>query len=146
MTDTAPRGLAFVGCFTTERRRARGQGIDIYRTGRDLGDWTRLGRVENLTNPSFLVTDPARAILYTVQGDGEAASAFAVSPDGTLLGLGSAATGGRGSANSRGGEHARLQPGSGNHGQNRRHHLPLPPDLIEVSAARGTGAQVVAQP
>ncbi|WP_331317057.1 lactonase family protein [Methylobacterium mesophilicum] len=105
MTDPAPRGLAFVGCFTTERRRARGRGIDIYRTGRDLGDWTHLGRVENLTNPSFLVTDPARAILYTVQGDGEAASAFALEPDGTLRGLGSAATGGTNSV------HQALDPG-----------------------------------
>jgi len=90
----APLGLAFVGCFTSERRRARGRGIDVYRTGAGLEGWTHLGRMEGLTNPSFLVTDPARAMLYTVQGDGEAASAFAAGPDGTLLALGSAATGG----------------------------------------------------
>jgi len=90
----APLGLAFVGCFTTERRRARGRGIDIYRTGSSLADWTHLGRVEGLTNPSFLVTDPGHAILYTVQGDGEAASAFAAAADGSLRALGAAATGG----------------------------------------------------
>src|ERR1700712_315045 len=90
----APLALALFGCFTSERRRARGQGIDVYRTGAGLEGWTHLGRMEGLTNPSFLATDPARAVLYTVQGDGEAASAFAAAPDGTLRALGSAATGG----------------------------------------------------
>lgn len=94
MTDPAPLGLAFVGCFTTERRRARGRGIDVYRTGGGLDGWVHLGRVDGLTNPSFLVADPRRAVLYTVQGDGEAASAFATAPDGTLRALGGAATGG----------------------------------------------------
>ena len=97
MTDDAPRpllGLAFVGCFTTARRRARGQGIDIYRVGAGLDDWSHLGRVDGLENPSFLVADPARSVLYTVQGDGAAATAFAVAPDGTLHSLGSAETGG----------------------------------------------------
>jgi 6-phosphogluconolactonase len=94
MRDPAPLGLAFVGCFTTERRRARGRGIDIYRTGSGLESWVHLGRVEGLTNPSFLVADPKRAVLYTVQGDGEAASAFAADRGGTLRLLGSAATGG----------------------------------------------------
>jgi 6-phosphogluconolactonase (cycloisomerase 2 family) len=97
MTDDAPRpplGLAFVGCFTTARRRARGRGIDIYRIGAGLEGWTHLGRIDGLDNPSFLVTDPARGVLYTVQGDGAAATAFAVSPDGSLRNLGSAETGG----------------------------------------------------
>jgi 6-phosphogluconolactonase len=96
MPDTAhaPLGLAFVGCFTTERRKARGRGIDVYRAGGGLETWTHLGRVEGLTNPSFLVAAPARSVLYTVQGDGEAASAFAADADGTLRALGSAATGG----------------------------------------------------
>ena len=97
MTDDAPRsplGLAFVGCFTTARRRARGTGIDVYRVADRLEDWTHLGQVAGLDNPSFLVADPGRALLYTVQGDGEAASAFAAAPDGSLRALGSAATGG----------------------------------------------------
>lgn len=89
-----PTGLAFVGCFTSERRRARGTGIDVYRTGASLADWTHLGRVEGLTNPSYLVSDPARKVLTTVQGDGEVATAFVAGPDGSLRALGDAATGG----------------------------------------------------
>ncbi|MCJ2135440.1 lactonase family protein [Methylobacterium sp. J-026] len=105
MPHPAPLGLAFVGCFTTERRRARGQGIDVYRVGGGLEAWTHLGRVEGLVNPSFLVSDPGRGVLYTVQGDGAAASAFAVEPDGGLRALGSAGTGGTNSV------HQALEPG-----------------------------------
>ena len=95
MPDDAPRpGLAFVGCFTTGRRRARGTGIDVYRTGTGLADWVHLDRVEGLENPSFLAIDPARRILTAVQGDGDVATAFAVDPDGGLRSLGDAATGG----------------------------------------------------
>ena len=93
MADHAPPlGLAFVGCFTTERRHARGKGIDVYRTGASLADWTHLGSVEGLENPSFLVSDPARGILTTVQGDGDVATAFAAESGGSLRSLGSAAT------------------------------------------------------
>ena len=95
MPDDVPRpGLAFVGCFTTERRRARGTGIDVYRTGAGLADWVHLGRVAGLENPSFLASDPARRVLTAVQGDGDVATAFAVEPGGGLLSLGGAATGG----------------------------------------------------
>ena len=103
--DLAGLGLAFVGCFTTERRRARGTGIDVYRTGASLSEWTHLGRVEGFTNPSFLVSDPARTVLTTVQGDGEVATSFAAGPDGSLRSLGSAATGGTN------GVHQALDPG-----------------------------------
>lgn len=95
MPDDAPRlGLAFVGCFTSERRRARGTGIDVYRTGASLAEWTHLSRFDGLENPSFLVGDPVRKVLTTVQGDGDVATAFAVGPDGGLRSLGSAATSG----------------------------------------------------
>ncbi len=98
MSEDAPHpvafGLAFVGCFTTERRRARGTGIDVYRTGATLADWRHLGRVEGITNPSFLVGDPVRKVLTTVQGDGDVVTAYAAEPDGRLRPLGSAGTGG----------------------------------------------------
>ena len=91
-------GLAFVGCFTTPERRARGMGIDVYQTGgaSDPDRWSQIERVEGLVNPSFLIADPARRVLYVVHGDGEHASAFAVDPEvGRLRSLGGASTGGR---------------------------------------------------
>ncbi len=96
MTGRHRDSFAFVGCFTTEKRRARGLGIDAYRVegAAPCDRWTPVERVAGLPNPSFLVSDPTRRVLYAVHGDGDQASAFAVDPDGRLRALGSAATGG----------------------------------------------------
>lgn len=86
---------AFVGCFTTAQRKARGTGIGVYRIATDPGAWRLSDHVEGLVNPSFLITDTARSILYCVHGDGDFATAYAIEPErGTLRPLGRAATGG----------------------------------------------------
>jgi 6-phosphogluconolactonase (cycloisomerase 2 family) len=98
MTTSQPSlGFAYVGCFTTEKRRARGLGIEGYQTGNQPypGDWTSVGRFEGLDNPSYLLSDPDRQVLYAVHGDGDHASAFAVDPStGRLRSLGHAPTDG----------------------------------------------------
>ncbi|MDR3537605.1 MAG: lactonase family protein [Acetobacteraceae bacterium] len=89
-------GLAFVGCFTTAQRKARGKGIDVYRANPDLGAWQATDHVPDLVNPSFLITDPARHVLYSVHGDSDFASAFSIDGSaGKLRLLGRAATGGK---------------------------------------------------
>jgi 6-phosphogluconolactonase (cycloisomerase 2 family) len=87
--------FAYVGCFTTAQRKARGTGIDICRIDPVSGSWKRVGHVGGLTNPSFLITDAAKTCLYSAHGDGDYASAFAIAADGSLTALGQAATGGR---------------------------------------------------
>jgi len=88
-------GLVFVGCFTTAHRKARGTGIDIYRIDSDPGAWRAAGHVPDLVNPSFLITDAARNVLYCAHGDCDYATAFAIdAAAGTLRPLGRAATGG----------------------------------------------------
>jgi 6-phosphogluconolactonase len=88
-------GLAFIGCFTTERRKARGTGIDIYRIDPESGRWSPAGHVGDLVNPSFLVADPARNVLYVAHGDCDYATSFSIDPaTGALRSLGQAATGG----------------------------------------------------
>ena len=96
MTEGHRGSFAYVGCFTTEKRRARGLGIDVYRVeaASSCDRWSPVERVAGLPNPSFLVSDPARRVLYAVHGDGDQASAFALGPDGRLRALGSASTGG----------------------------------------------------
>ncbi len=92
-TSSSVASYAFVGSFTTEKRKARGQGIDTYRI--DAGGWNKTGHVGNLVNPSFLVSDPSRSVFYAVHGDSDFASAFRLdSQTGTLSLLGRAATGG----------------------------------------------------
>ncbi len=97
MSGPALLGLAAVGSFTTQKRRARGRGIDVYRTqgSADPSRWSLIQHLDKLDNPSFLVADVARGVLHCVHGDGEVASAFAVdAATGQLRDLGSAPTGG----------------------------------------------------
>ncbi len=87
--------FAYVGCYTSAVRYARGDGIHVYRVESD-GTWTPLQTVGDLVNPSFLVTARAGQLLYSVHGDETYATAFAVDREsGRLRFLNRAATGGR---------------------------------------------------
>jgi 6-phosphogluconolactonase len=98
MSSPQPAGaarFAYVGCFTTERRKARGKGIDVYAIDPVSGAWTLAGHVGDLVNPSFLVMDAARSVLYAVHGDADYVSAFAVDgKTGALRQISKAASGG----------------------------------------------------
>ncbi len=87
------KGHAFVGSFTTEARKARGTGIGIYKIDGD--SWDDAGQIGGLVNPSFLVSDPQRGVLYAVHGDFDFASSFWLDLEtGELRLLSQAATGG----------------------------------------------------
>jgi hypothetical protein len=60
---------AYVGCYTTAQRSARGDGIHVYRVDPRSGAWTHVQRVDGLVNPSFLVMAPGGRRLYSVHGD-----------------------------------------------------------------------------
>jgi 6-phosphogluconolactonase (cycloisomerase 2 family) len=90
-----PVRFAYIGCFTTEKRKARGKGIDIYKIDPASGAWSPAGHVGDLVNPSFLVTDAARAVLYAVHGDADYVSAFAIDGEtGALRLISKVASGG----------------------------------------------------
>jgi 6-phosphogluconolactonase (cycloisomerase 2 family) len=94
-SSSTTRSLAFVGSFTTAQRKARGMGIDVYRVDPESGTWQPTDHVPDLVNPSFLITDPARNVLYFVHGDSDHATALSIdASSGTLRLLGKAATGG----------------------------------------------------
>jgi len=92
MSDGA--GFAYAGCFTTEKRRARGSGITAYAVG-PAGEWRQTQHLPGLTNPSYLALGPGGRTLYSVHGDQDYASAFARDAGtGILRPLGQAACGG----------------------------------------------------
>src|SRR6266699_4622905 len=68
--------FAYVGSFTTEKRKARGDGIHVYRVDPASGAWTHVQHIGDLTNPSFLALSPDQRFLYSVHGDGDYATAF----------------------------------------------------------------------
>jgi len=69
---------AYVGCYTTARRYARGDGIHVYRVEPAAGAWTHVQHVGNLVNPSFLVLRRDQRYLYAVHGDESYATSFSV--------------------------------------------------------------------
>ena len=88
-------GFAYVGCFTTEHRQARGDGIHAYAVGPEGGAWSQVQHLPGLVNPSFLVMGPGGRTLYAVHGDQDYASAFTRDAGtGLLQPLGQAAAGG----------------------------------------------------
>jgi 6-phosphogluconolactonase len=87
---------AYVGCYTTEQRHGRGDGIHVYRVDSATGVWSPAQQVGNLVNPSFLVASRDGRFLYSVHGDESYATAFAIDPQtGNLHVLNQASTGGR---------------------------------------------------
>lgn len=88
--------FAYVGSFTTPKRQARGDGIHVYRVDPDSGAWTHVQHLGDLVNPSYLALSPDRRFLYSVHGDEDHATAFALDGrTGTAKLLNRAATGGR---------------------------------------------------
>ena len=86
--------FAYVGAFTTEKRKARGDGIHVYRIDA-AGGWTHLQRLGGLVNPSFLALSPDRRFLYSAHGDETYATAFALDrATGLAQLINTAATGG----------------------------------------------------
>ena len=68
---------AYVGSRTTRARQARGEGISVYRVT-PAGALELVQVVGDLINPSYLTLNRAGDRLYTVHGDEQAVSAFAV--------------------------------------------------------------------
>lgn len=85
--------FAYVGSRTTTERKARGQGIEVYRIGRNEQEWTLVQVVTELANPSFLIADVDHRFLYTVHGDKSEITSLTINPDtGTLRKVSTAST------------------------------------------------------
>jgi 6-phosphogluconolactonase len=87
---------AYVGSFTTTQRKARGDGIHVYRADPATGAWTHIQHIGDLINPSYLASSHDQRFLYSVHGDEDYATAFALDPaTGQAKLLNRAATGGK---------------------------------------------------
>jgi 6-phosphogluconolactonase len=87
---------AYVGSFTTAQRKARGDGIHVYRADPATGAWTHIQHVGDLVNPSYLALSHDQRVVYSVHGDEDYATAFALDPaTGQVNLVNRAATGGK---------------------------------------------------
>ncbi|HEX9323201.1 MAG TPA: lactonase family protein [Xanthobacteraceae bacterium] len=88
--------FAYVGSFTTAQRKARGDGIHVYRADPATGALAHVQHIGDLVNPSFLALSPDQRFLYSVHGDLDYATAFALDgATGQAKLLNRAATGGK---------------------------------------------------
>jgi len=77
----APQGkplFVYVGAFTTPERKARGDGINVYRMDPGSGAWSHVQLLSNIVNPSFLALDREQRFLYAVHADLDEVSAYAI--------------------------------------------------------------------
>ena len=93
--DAASR-FADVASFTTAERKARGNGVNVYAIDCGTESWKHPQQLGNLVNPSLLPLSRGGRFLYSVHGDLDYASAFALDPASKYASfLNRASTGGR---------------------------------------------------
>lgn len=87
--------FAYVGCFTTEKRKARGQGVAVFRIDPASGRWSAVEACAAAPNPHFVALDGTQRFLYSAHGDSSEICAYARDPDtGRLRALNCEQTGG----------------------------------------------------
>lgn len=69
--------FAYVGCFTTEKRKARGKGIAVFRIDHATGAWTAVEAYDAIPNPHYLALDHTQKFLYSAHGDSSEIGAYA---------------------------------------------------------------------
>lgn len=72
--------FAYVGCFTTEKRKARGKGVAVFRIDASPGAWTFVEACDVIPNPSYICLDRTQRFLYSAHGDSSEIGAYAIDP------------------------------------------------------------------
>ena len=68
--------FAYVGCFTTAKRKARGKGIAQFRIDPN-GKWTFVEVCDVIPNPSYIALDRSQRFLYSAHGDSDEICSYA---------------------------------------------------------------------
>lgn len=69
--------FAYVGCFTSAERKARGKGIAVFRIDPADGKWTQVEAYDAIPNPSYICLDRTERFLYSAHGDSSEIGAYA---------------------------------------------------------------------
>jgi len=69
--------FAYVGCFTSAKRKARGQGIAVFRIDPASGAWSQVEAYDAIPNPGYIALDPSERFLYSAHGDSSEVGAYA---------------------------------------------------------------------
>jgi 6-phosphogluconolactonase (cycloisomerase 2 family) len=86
--------FAYIGCFTSARRKAKGKGVAVYRID-DAGKWTYVDVCDVIPNPSYICLDRKQKFLYSAHGDSDEVCSYTRDPQsGKLKFLNKQKTGG----------------------------------------------------
>ena len=92
--NAARPGFAYVGCFTTEKRKARGKGVAVFRAEAS-GAWTFVDACDFIPNPHYVCLDHTQRFLYSAHGDSSETCSYAIDQQtGKLTPLNKQPTGG----------------------------------------------------
>jgi 6-phosphogluconolactonase (cycloisomerase 2 family) len=72
--------FAYVGCFSSEQRKARGKGIAQFEIGPASGKWTLVETCQTIPNPSYIWLHPSGRSLYSAHGDSDEVCSYARDP------------------------------------------------------------------
>ena len=72
--------LAYVGCFSSEKRKGHGKGISVYRVDAKTGAWNLVQICETIQNPGFVVLDGNQKFLYAAHGSSSEVSSYSIEP------------------------------------------------------------------
>jgi 6-phosphogluconolactonase (cycloisomerase 2 family) len=72
--------FAYVGCFTTEKRKARGKGVAVFRIDPATGKWSFVDACEPVHNPHYVCLDRTQQFLYSAHGDSGETCAYRIDP------------------------------------------------------------------
>ena len=78
---TSRAKFAYVGCFTTEKRKARGKGVAVFRIDSASGKWTFIHACDAIPNPGFIALDRTQRFLYSAHGDSHETASYARDPE-----------------------------------------------------------------
>jgi 6-phosphogluconolactonase (cycloisomerase 2 family) len=69
--------FAYVGCFTTEKRKAKGKGIALFSIDQATGAWAYVDVCHAIPNPSHICLDRTQRYMYSAHGDSDEVCAYA---------------------------------------------------------------------
>jgi len=70
--------FAYVGCFTTEQRKARGKGVAVFSIDPANGAWSFVDACDAVPNPHYVCLDHTQRFLYSAHGDSSEICSYAI--------------------------------------------------------------------
>ncbi len=72
--------FAYIGCFSTAKRKAKGKGVAVFRIDPASGAWSFVEACDVVPNPSYICLDRTQRFLYSAHGDSDEICSYSRDP------------------------------------------------------------------